>query len=206
MKKNQFPSVFRKTVLRNTLLVAGLTTGLVIGSAQALADDEPMPQAHSDGIGAAISDTAITGKVKAKLMGDDGLKSSKIHVTTTNGIVTLKGSAASSDAKSLAEERAKAVEGVKGVDYELKTANSSAAADETKRVVSDSWITTKVKSEILADSVSKGFDVSVETKNGVVVLSGKLGNQDAIDHVKDIASKVKGVKSVETSALVVAHK
>lgn len=206
MQKNQSNSLFHTSVLRSTLLLAGLATGLVIGSAQVVAADEPMPQAHSDGIGAAISDTAITAKVKAKLMGDDGLKGSKIHVTTTNGVVTLKGSATSSDAKSLAEDQTKTVEGVTSVDNELKTANSSPSADKTKRVVSDSWITTKVKTEILADSVSKGFDVSVETKNGVVVLSGALRNQDAIDHVKDIASKVKGVKSVDTSALDVSAK
>ena len=72
--------------------------------------------------------------------------------------------------------------------------------------MSDSWITTKVKSEILADSVSKGFDVSVETIHGVVVLKGALANQDAVDHVKDIAEKVDGVKSVDTSALTVAVK
>jgi hyperosmotically inducible protein len=72
--------------------------------------------------------------------------------------------------------------------------------------VSDSWITTKVKSELLADNVSKGFDVSVETTDGVVVLKGALANRDAIDHVKDVAGKVKGVKSVDTSGLTVAGK
>lgn len=38
----------------------------------------------------------------------------------------------------------------------------------------------------------------------MVVLGGTLANQDAIDHVKDIASKVTGVKSVDTSAVVIA--
>jgi hyperosmotically inducible protein len=38
----------------------------------------------------------------------------------------------------------------------------------------------------------------------VVVLKGELANRDAIDHVKDIAEKVKGVKSVDTSSLTVS--
>ena len=76
------------------------------------------------------------------------------------------------------------------------------ASDE--RIVSDSWITTKVKTEILADGVSKGFDVGVETSHGTVVLKGALANQDAVDHIKGIAEKVDGVKGVNTSALVVA--
>jgi len=77
------------------------------------------------------------------------------------------------------------------------------AASSAERVVSDSWITTKVKSEILANSVSKAFKVSVKTKRGAVTLKGKLPSQDAIDLVKMIAEKVKGVKSVDVSGLVI---
>ena len=79
----------------------------------------------------------------------------------------------------------------------------SKAVSKTERVVSDSWITTKVKSEILANSVSKAFKVSVKTKHGAVSLKGKLPSQDAIDLVKMIAEKVKGVKSVDVSGLVI---
>lgn len=78
------------------------------------------------------------------------------------------------------------------------------AVRKTERVVSDSWITTKVKSEILANSGTKGFKVSVKTRFKTVTLKGKLPSQDAIDQVKQIAEKVKGVKSVDTSGLSVA--
>ena len=77
------------------------------------------------------------------------------------------------------------------------------AASKAERAVSDSWITTKVKSEILANSVSKAFKVSVKTKNGAVTLKGKLPTQDAVDLVKMIAEKVKGVKSVDTTGLAI---
>lgn len=69
--------------------------------------------------------------------------------------------------------------------------------------MSDSWITTKVKSEILANSVSKAFKVSVKTKKGAVTLSGKLPSQDSIDLVKMIAEKVKGVRNVDVSGLAI---
>ena len=77
------------------------------------------------------------------------------------------------------------------------------AVSKAERAVSDSWITTKVKSEILANSVSKAFKVSVKTKHGAVSLKGKLPSQDGIDLVKMIAEKVKGVKSVDVSGLVI---
>lgn len=79
----------------------------------------------------------------------------------------------------------------------------SKTASNAERVVADSWIATKVKSEILANSVSKSFKVSVKTKSGVVSLTGKLPNQDAIDLVKMISEKVKGLKSVDVSGLVI---
>lgn len=80
---------------------------------------------------------------------------------------------------------------------------ASNATTKAEEVISDSWITTKVKSEILAHSVAKAFKVGVKTKHGMVTLDGKLPNKDAVELVKMIAEKVKGVKGVDTSALLV---
>ena len=89
-------------------------------------------------------------------------------------------------------------------------AASAAAAptvtQKTERVVSDTWITTKVKSEILKSSLAKGFDVKVTTLHGNVTLKGTLASVDVIDQVRAIAVKVKGVQSVDTSTLVVGTK
>ena len=89
---------------------------------------------------------------------------------------------------------------------ESATTPATKAVQKTERVMSDSWITTKVKSAIVANSVTKGFKVSVKTLRGTVALKGKLPSQDAIDQVRQIAEKVKGVKSVDSSALTVAAK
>ncbi len=199
-------TLFGNSIYRNTMVTVGLVLGLCIGTANAATEDPALPQAHSDGLGATVDDTVITAKVKNKLMNEHNLKKSDISVTTTNGVVTLDGSASSNKAKSAAESVTKTVDGVKSVDNNLKTPHSSTTVTKTKRVMSDSWITTKVKSVILADSVSKGIDVSVKTLHGVVVLKGSLPNQDAIDHVKDIAAKVDSVKSVDISALTVTDK
>lgn len=206
-------TIFYKTTLCTTLVTTALFAGLAVSMTDAVADDASNPQAHSDSFGAAISDTLITAKVKAKLMGEDSLKQSDINVTTTNSVVTLTGSASSSNAKSIAEAATKSIEGVKSVDNSLKTPASSPTAAKvdnavakTERVISDSWISTKVKSDLLASSFSKGMDVDVQTIHGVVVLRGNLANQDAIDHVKDIAEQVDGVKSVNTSALTITGK
>jgi hyperosmotically inducible protein len=58
-----------------------------------------------------------------------------------------------------------------------------------------------VKSRLAADAVTKDANISVTTTQGVVVLSGTLASQDAVDHVKQVAQNVQDVKSVDTSAL-----
>ena len=89
-------------------------------------------------------------------------------------------------------------------------ATSSSLADDQKVgtsagfAASDSQITTDVESEIAGDNLSKDVNIGVTTTHGIVVLTGRLASQDAIDHVKDVAGKVPGVKSVDTSALVLA--
>jgi hyperosmotically inducible periplasmic protein len=195
----------RSAHIRRALTTIGVATGLGLCLVANAATSDTGPTAHSDSVGAAISDTAITAKVKSSFLGDDRLKGSHIKVITTNGVVTLTGSATGSDSKAAAEELAKNVDGVKSVDDELTTAAGKGsmhkAVAKTERVGSDSWITTKVKSEIMADSISKGFKVSVKTVNGVVMLSGVLPNNDAVAHVKDLAGKVEGVKSVKASQL-----
>ena len=79
--------------------------------------------------------------------------------------------------------------------------SSAPGPSSTETANSDIQITTAVKSEIAADSSSKDANVGVTTTNGVVVLTGTMATQDAIDHVKGVAEKVKDVKSVDTSAL-----
>jgi hyperosmotically inducible protein len=200
-----------KASYRNTLIAAGLAAGLGMSAASVASDEDSQPQPRSDSVGAAISDSFITAQIKAKMFDEDTLKRSRITVTTTNGVVTLEGSAANRHAKSIAESLARAVDGVKSIDDQLSVPGSSQAAteshevlDRAERTVSDSWITTKVKSAILADKAGRGFDVSVDTTHGVVVLTGALANRDSIDHVRDIAQRVHGVKSVDISSLTVA--
>ncbi len=65
--------------------------------------------------------------------------------------------------------------------------------------VDDSVITTKVKSLLAADDFLKSFEISVETYKGIVQLSGFVDSQKAIDKAGEIASGVKGVKSVKNN-------
>ena len=69
--------------------------------------------------GKALDDAAVTAKVKSALVTEPNLKALSINVDTTAGIVTLRGTADSAEAKQKAEQVASTVEGVRSVRNEL---------------------------------------------------------------------------------------
>lgn len=63
--------------------------------------------------------------------------------------------------------------------------------------VDDSVITTKVKTQLLAEPKLKSAQISVETYKGVVQLSGFVSSQADIKKAVEIARGVKGVSEVK---------
>jgi hyperosmotically inducible protein len=84
------------------------------------------------------------------------------------------------------------------------------AADEKKSTteavktnVSDSWITSKAKIALFADSRVPGTSVNVETQKGTVFLRGKVDSDAAKSAAEEIAKGIDGVKSVKNELQVV---
>jgi osmotically-inducible protein OsmY len=71
------------------------------------------------------------------------------------------------------------------------------SGEKSGAYVDDSWITSKVKSEMIADKSVKARDISVNTKKGVVTLTGNTATWDESNKAAEIARSVKGVHSVE---------
>jgi len=163
---------------------------------------------------AALDDTTITAKVKTRLASDARTENAEIKVETNNGVVTLSGSAPSGDAKSAAEELARNVETVRGVDNKIDapTAMSTveskveAAADTAGEAVSDTVITTKVKAAFADSTTVSASDIRVETEGGYVTLEGKVSSMDARSEAVKLASNVDGVKGVDGDRLQIVAK
>jgi len=81
----------------------------------------------------------------------------------------------------------------------LMACASTPKQESTGEYVDDSVITTKVKTMLASDDFLKSFQVSVETYKGTVQLNGSVDSQKAIDKAGEIASSVKGVKSVKNN-------
>lgn len=69
-------------------------------------------------------------------------------------------------------------------------------------VIDDSVITTKVKALLAKDDLLKSFQISVETYQGTVQLSGFVNSQKAVDKAASITKSVKGIKSIKNDLIV----
>ncbi|MBI3582607.1 MAG: BON domain-containing protein [Nitrospinae bacterium] len=63
-------------------------------------------------------------------------------------------------------------------------------------VIDDQWITTKIKTKLIADPDLKAFQINVDTENGVVTLKGRVGSKDEAEKAVIAAKNTKGVKKV----------
>jgi hyperosmotically inducible protein len=74
---------------------------------------------------------------------------------------------------------------------------STPTQEGTGEYVTDSWITTKVKTVLVEDANVKATEVNVETFKGVVQLSGFVSSQAAMYEAVRLAGNIKGVTSVK---------
>jgi hyperosmotically inducible periplasmic protein len=159
--------------------------------------------------GEVVDDATITSNVKSKLLWSKHADGLTTDVDTKSGKVRLTGTADSASEKDLATRLALNTRGVVSVDNQqvVKDAkptvadNARSAAHETKRVISDSWITSKVRSTFMYSTNVDGSDITVSTKNGIVTLSGNVSSGAERAMAIELAGNVRGVKNVQSNGL-----
>lgn len=79
---------------------------------------------------------------------------------------------------------------------------ANTTTQEAKQDTSDTWITTKVKADLLTEKGIPGGDIKVETDRGVVGLSSDVHVTEAQkQQAVAITKRIKGVKSVFAEGL-----
>ncbi|MFN3579492.1 MAG: BON domain-containing protein [Pseudomonas sp.] len=158
-----------------------------------------------------FDNATTTATVKSKLLWNRNTEGMDINVSTENGVVTLDGTASSAEAKELAERLAENTDGVRNVNNNITVSaedttasRTQDAADGAGDAISDAWISSKVKSSFLFNRNLSGLDISVETNNGKVSLSGTVDSGAEKDLAEETARNIRGVTDVDASALNVA--
>jgi len=159
--------------------------------------------------GEVVDDASIKAAVKAKLLWSKHTRGLDTDVDIRRGRVTLSGTADSAAAKALATRLTLNTRGVVSVNNQLRVdANApsggyktKAAAKEVGHDFADGWITAKIKSTYVFSSNVESSDIAVDTKDGVVTLSGKVSSGAERALAIEFAENIRGVKSVNATAL-----
>lgn len=160
--------------------------------------------------GEVVDDASITAAIKSQLLWSKHAEGLTTDVDTQRGHVTLKGTADTPAAKQHAGRLARNTRGVISVANRINIAPqkagmadaAKATGKEAKKDAADSWITTKVKSQFMYSTEVESSEISVNTLNGVVTLSGKVDSGAERALAIELAQNVRGVKSVHAKSLV----
>lgn len=178
--------------------VSGITE---VDNQIAVQSDYTPPKRTADrSYGEVIDDASITAAVKLKLMWSNHTDGLAVEVDTKSGRVTLKGTVYSGAARALARNLAMNTSGVVAVDNQLVIDGKRPKTAE--QVISDTWITTKVKSTYMYSNNVNNSDIAVSTNNGVVTLNGKVNSGVERALAIEFAENVRGVKSVNPKGLI----
>jgi osmotically-inducible protein OsmY len=83
-----------------------------------------------------------------------------------------------------------------GCNKSQETTDTTKPSTAVIASISDSDVTTKVKTALHSDEMVKGFDIAVVTTKGDVRLTGIVDNQDQLDHIDKLVRSVEGVHSM----------
>ncbi|MFU8764389.1 MAG: BON domain-containing protein [Haliea sp.] len=122
---------------------------------------------------------------------DKGYDEAHLIAVSYNGFVLLAGQVDSEQLKTLAADEVRKIRGVRRIYNELEVGPATGALTRTK----DAWITTRIKSWLLANVDTPGIRTKVVTENSVVYLMGLVSQAEA-RRIADVAASVTGVSRV----------
>lgn len=188
------PMVKLAAVISLTLLLQACAAAVVAGGASAVTSASDRRT-----LGSQIDDSSIVVKAERALEANKTLdEQAHINVNSYNGILLLTGQAPSQDMVDTASQLVQGIQGIKDVQNQIRVGNPISFTTRSR----DSWITTRVKSLLVADKEISALNIKVITESGEVFLMGLVSSTEA-DKAVEIARHVNGVsrviKAFETS-------
>lgn len=143
--------------------------------------------------GAVVEDQSIETKILVNLKKlEPELKKANIDAVSHNGVVLLVGQVGSESLKARATQiTSDSSSKIKRIHNELEVAGKTSLLSRSN----DSWIATKVRTLMLANSSVPSGQIRVVTENGIVYLMGIVSQADG-DLATDLARNVSGVTRV----------
>ncbi|WP_297205473.1 division/outer membrane stress-associated lipid-binding lipoprotein [uncultured Pluralibacter sp.] len=178
-------------VLVSALMLQGCIAAAVVGTTAV--GTKTATDART--VGTQVDDGTLELRVNSALSKDEQLKKeARVSVMAYQGKVLLMGQAPSTSLAQQAKQIAMGVDGASEVFNEIRQGQPIGLGTAS----SDTWITTKVRSQLLSSDQVKSSSVKVSTENGEVFLMGLVTPREG-QAAADIASRVSGVQHVTTA-------
>ncbi|MBQ4849579.1 division/outer membrane stress-associated lipid-binding lipoprotein [Pseudoalteromonas sp. MMG012] len=174
-------------LLLSLTLLQGCAAAVVAGTASAMsaANDRRT-------IGTQIDDNNIEIKGTLAIKSIDRLsKHANISLVSVNGIVLMVGQVSNIEMQAEAENALKTIPAIRSVHNQLRIGTNIGLTTQTH----DTWLTSKVKTKLLADENVSGNNIKVVTENSEVFLMGLVAPAEA-EQAVEIARNISGVERV----------
>ncbi|KTD72417.1 BON domain-containing protein [Legionella tucsonensis] len=167
-----------------TALLTGCVAAVVTGAVAGMVYDRR-------GIITMEADARLFHLIHKAIVTNRQFSDSRVLVTSFNRVVLLVGQTPTASLRDLAEKIARTTPGVYRVYNEISVGYPIPLTERSK----DSWITSQVRSRLLAKKGLESGSIRIVTENKVVYLMGIVNDQQAALAV-DAARRVNGVSKV----------
>ncbi|PHS29412.1 MAG: transport-associated protein [Robiginitomaculum sp.] len=182
--------------IRNVVLLA-----LMAGLAGCVVSTVTGATSKERSVGRSIDDTSAGIAIGARIRRYPDGDLSGVRIAVEDGLVLLSGNVPEPQLRLEAERIAWSAPKVVKVANEIEVTGKRGFFGNAK----DRWITTQVRSRILADKSVRSVNINIETRNKVVFLLGLVRTEGEIKRATGHASLVPGVQKV-VSYLTVARR
>ncbi len=174
-------------VLSTVVLLQGCAAAIVAGTASAVTSANDRRT-----IGSQIDDNNIEIKASIAFSEVEHLeKFAHINAISVNGIVLLVGQVPNPEMKNEAQRTIEGVAGIRKIHNQIRIGSNIGVTTQTH----DSWLTSKVKAQLLTAKNISSNNIKVVTENAEVFLMGLVSEQEANQAV-NITRNVSGVERV----------
>jgi osmotically-inducible protein OsmY len=190
--------------LRPVVLAAAALVGVLAGCspqsdankpAEAVVKNQPAPDAVTAASGAAATASAALGNAADNIKEAAGEAKDKAAAATDSA-----GDKAAVAADKAGDKIAAAADAAGDKVAAAAAATKEKAveiAGDAKDLAGDAAVTARVKTTLGADAKLSALDINVDTKDGVVKLTGTAPDKAARNHATELVKGVKGVSKVD---------
>lgn len=156
------------------------------------------------------SDTWLEAKLVTTYALNKHLSVWDLEVDVDKQVATIAGEVDDKVKQDLAGEVAKSIEGIKGVNNNVKVANKKEASKKQTapmersfgQQIDDMTTTASIKSRLLLNSSISGLDIDVDTFKDTVTLIGTVRSEEEKALIEQIAANTSDVTEVKSELVI----